>query len=141
LNTNIFIFESYSGVNINIEIIENNDENSDINSSYYKFVEKYIDRNKSNRIFFDLLDIIKDNNISIKNIFNIKDNYCKSLSINDSDWTVEERNKLVSDSQKYCDEGCTFIDFDNQSNYSKCICRMLNDGNSIKSQIINELLE
>ena len=84
-----------------------------------------------------MFDIIKDNNISIKNIFDIKDNYCESLSINDSDWTVEERNELVSKSKNLCDERCTFIDFDNQTNHSKCLRRMLNDNNRIRNQISN----
>jgi hypothetical protein len=135
--------------------MENNDVDAKINSSSYKFfrengtildhsccnniqmkVMKPININKNDEKY---INFIIDNNIDIPKVEKIKNDSCIALTINDSDVTVKERNKIVKRSQDFCDEGCSFISFNLDYKYSVCECRMLNEedkeDNTIGEQI------
>ena len=61
------------------------------------------------------------------------------LSINNSDWTVEERHLIVHKTRKLCDEGCNFIGFNITANYSICECNIIEENNNIEKEIENQI--
>jgi hypothetical protein len=99
-------------------------------------VMKPININKNDEKY---LNFIIDNNIVIPELEKIKDDICIAYTINDSYVTVKERNQIVNQSHTFCDEGCSFISFNLDYNYSVCECKMLKDedkeGNTIGEQI------
>ena len=144
-------FNQSESKNIYMEIIENNDINSKINSSSYKFFKgngEILDHsgctnismivNKS--VNFDENDIsllrsLSLNNVDIKDINNNTNKYCKPLVINDTDVTNIQRKKIVNYTQQFCDEGCIFINFNLINNYSTCECKMQEENNTIIRQM------
>ena len=83
--------------------------------------EKKIDTNK---IDIDELKKIKEEyNFFIFNESNeILNDYCIPFSLNNKDLTIYDRKLLVSKYKSPCDEGCSFQNFNYDTNYSTCLC-------------------
>ena len=59
-------------------------------------------------------------------------NYCEPILIDGKSYPVKSRKNLIEKNQKPCDDGCSFISFDFETNYSTCKCKILNEeGNDI----------
>ena len=144
--------------NIYVEIMENNDINTNniINSTSYKFfkddgkilnhsccenlnieVKKNINRDYIDISFLSLFESVINQSL---NISEIENDYCMPLSINGSDWTVEERASLVNKTRNLCDEGCSFISFDYVYNYSLCECKITEENNNIPNEIKEQVM-
>ena len=72
------------------------------------------------------------------NEINFRD-YCSPLSINNKDLTVYDRQMLQFKNVKPCDDGCTFLNFDYNTNYSTCLCKIYDEDNDIN--LLNEVYE
>ena len=141
--------------NIYIEIIENNNERSGFNSTSFKFFTdngdildhsccynldmtamKYIDIEKIgiNASLIEMINFLL-NNSSI----GISDSefldHCERIFVNGTDLTIIDRKKLANKAKALCDDNCQFLDFDFIKNYSVCLCKMSEEGNTISEEL------
>ena len=65
-------------------------------------------------------------------------NYCEPILIDGKSYPVKSRKNLIDKNQKPCDDGCSFISFDFETNYSTCKCKILNEE---ENDIISESKE
>jgi len=78
------------------------------------------------------IDIFEDND----RIYN----YCEPILIDGKSYPVKSRMDLLKRNQKPCDDGCIFISFDFETNYSTCKCKILNEEkNDIKTESIKQI--
>ena len=76
------------------------------------------------------IDIFEDND----RIYN----YCEPILIDGKSYPVKSRINLIEKNKKPCDDGCSFISFDFETNYSTCKCKILNEE---ENDIISEAKE
>ena len=144
--------------NIYIEIIENNDKNSIFNSTSFNYFDengeflnlsycfdltlnimKYIDTSKIDLSFLDIINKMKNLSINYSDTDTFLDR-CQPLSIDDKDWTIEDRKELINQIQRLCDPGCSFVSFDIFNNYSFCQCKLIEEKpNTIKEEIKSDI--
>ena len=136
--------------NIFVEILENNNDNSFLNKTSYKFFKengeilnhsicyeknltmiemKNIDTTKIDISFLDIINYL------INSSYNISDpeflDLCETVTINNSDYTLNERESLTKKVKKLCDDNCEYISFDFMKNYSICTCKMIDEEKTI----------
>ena len=63
--------------------------------------------------------------------------YCSPLNINNKDLTIYDRQLLVLQNKEPCDDGCSFQNFNYSTNYSTCLCKIINEDDNI--DLLNEL--
>ena len=140
--------------NIYIEIIENNNEKSGFNSSSFKFftdngdildhsccdnltmtVMKYINRDKIgiNASVIEMLSFLLNNSIGITDSEFL--DHCEPIIVNGTELTIIDRQFLADKTKALCDNNCQFLNFDFQKNYSVCICKMQEEGNTISEEL------
>ena len=92
-------------------------------------VSKRVETSKIN--YQEIKEIEKKYNISVfRNSSNFID-YCSPLNINNKDLTLYDRQILLFKNEKPCDNGCTFLNFNYTTNYSSCLCKILDEDNKI----------
>ena len=136
--------------NIFVEIIENDSDNSYLNKTSYKFfkedgqilnhsicyeknltmtVMKNIDTKKIDISFLDIIEYLRNSS------YNISDpefcDLCETVIINNTDYTVNERESLAKKAKKLCDDNCEYITFDFMKNYSICTCKMIDEDKTV----------
>ena len=143
--------------NIYIEIIENNNEKSGLNSTIFKFftdngdildhsccnnlnmtVMKYINVDKIgiNDSIIEMMNYLLNNSIGISDPEFL--DHCKPLIMNGSDFTIKDRQLLANKAKLLCDNNCDFVNFDFIKNYSVCICKMSEEGNTISEELLKQ---
>ena len=146
--------------NIYLEIIENNDIKSTINSTSFKFfkengeiidhsccfnstieVMKYVDTTKTNITFIEyVLKLNESLNILDLSEINVTDR-CQPLSIDGKDWTGKDIQSILNKTEKICGPNCSFVSFDFDKNYSYCTCKFVeeNENNKIDEELLEDL--
>ena len=98
-----------------------------------------------NRVNFNLSLIQQIKNQSGIDIFNDDDDiiydYCKEIELDGKNYPVESRKDLIEKNKKPCDDDCSFISFDFETNYSTCMCTIKKEEeeNDINTEIKNQI--
>ena len=143
---------------IYIEIEENNEKDKILNSTSFKFfirngsilsinpclntemiIMKTVNIETTQMLFIDDLKSLVHQSINISDTEKFLDR-CLPIEINGKDITVQDRIKLMKKSLKLCDEGCSFIDFDRENNYSTCKCK-ISEEKEKRNSILDEGIE
>ena len=96
-----------------------------------------------NRINIDIFNKVEEMfNISLfDNNNEIYNDYCTPFSIDNKDLTLYERQLLISQYYRPCDDDCIFQLFNFTTNYSRCVCPIkdINEKISLKDKISEKI--
>ena len=103
--------------------------------------EKRVEMNKID--IEEIKDIESKYKVSIFDTNNeIFNDYCIPFNLGKKDLTLYDRKLLLNKYKPPCDEGCNFLSFDKETNYSTCICPIkFNKEKSIIDLIKEEVVE